>query len=117
MLVATDIAARGIDVAEVSHVINYDVPHHPEDYVHRIGRTGRAENEGEAFTLMVAEDSSYVRAIERFIGRKIEHQKVENFQYTYTRLFEAPKAGAKPVTGKPRGGRRYRGYSFGPARR
>jgi ATP-dependent RNA helicase RhlE len=114
VLVATDIAARGIDVAEVSHVINYDVPHHPEDYVHRIGRTGRAESEGDAFTLMVAEDSSYVRAIERFIGRKIEHQKVENFDYQYTRLFEAPKKGSKPITGKPRGGRRYGGYSFSP---
>jgi superfamily II DNA/RNA helicase len=116
VLVATDIAARGIDVAEVSHVINYDVPHHPEDYVHRIGRTGRAESEGDAFTLMVAEDSSYVRAIERFIGRKIEHQKVENFDYQYTRLFEAPKNGAKPITGKPRGGRRHGGYSFAPGR-
>jgi ATP-dependent RNA helicase RhlE len=114
VLVATDIAARGIDVADVSHVINYDVPHHPEDYVHRIGRTGRAELEGDAFTLMVAEDSSYVRAIERFIGRKIEHQKVENFDYQYTRLFEAPKKGAKPITGKPRGGRRHGGYSFSP---
>jgi ATP-dependent RNA helicase RhlE len=116
VLVATDIAARGIDVAEVSHVINYDVPHHPEDYVHRIGRTGRAETEGDAFTLMVAEDTSYVRAIERFIGRKIEHQKVENFDYQYTRLFEAPKKGERPVTGKPRGGRRYGGYSFAPGR-
>jgi ATP-dependent RNA helicase RhlE len=114
VLVATDIAARGIDVADVSHVINYDVPHHPEDYVHRIGRTGRAELEGDAFTLMVAEDSSYVRAIERFIGRKIEHQKVENFDYQYTRLFDAPKKGAKPITGKPRGGRRHGGYSFSP---
>jgi ATP-dependent RNA helicase RhlE len=116
VLVATDIAARGIDVAEVSHVINYDVPQHPEDYVHRIGRTGRAEAEGDAFTLMVAEDSSYVRAIERYIGKKIEHQKVENFDYKYTRLFEAPKAGAKPIIGKPRGGRRHGGYSFTPGR-
>jgi ATP-dependent RNA helicase RhlE len=117
VLVATDIAARGLDVAQVSHVINYDVPQHPEDYVHRIGRTGRAEAEGDAFTLMVAEDSTYIRAIERFIGRKIAHQKVENFDYKHTRLFEAAKPGSKPVTGKPRGGRRYGGYSFGPPRR
>ncbi len=116
VLVATDIAARGIDVAEVSHVINYDVPQHPEDYVHRIGRTGRAQSEGDAFTLMVAEDSTYVRAIERFIGQKITHQKVESFDYQYTRLFEAPKAGAKQVNGKPRGGRRHGGYSFSPGR-
>jgi ATP-dependent RNA helicase RhlE len=116
VLVATDIAARGIDVADVSHVINYDVPQHAEDYVHRIGRTGRADAEGDAFTLMVAEDSTYVHAIERFIGKKIAHQKVDNFNYTYTRLFEAPKPGAKPVIGKARGGRHYGGYSFGPAR-
>ncbi len=116
VLVATDIAARGIDVAEVSHVINYDVPHHPEDYVHRIGRTGRAECEGDAFTLMVAEDSSYVRAIERFIGKKIAHGKVDNFNYKHTRLFDAPKVGEKAITGKPRGGRRHGGYSFSPGR-
>jgi len=117
VLVATDIAARGIDVAAVSHVINYDVPLHPEDYVHRIGRTGRAESEGDAFTLMVAEDSSSIRAIERFIGRKIARQTVDNFKYQYTRLFETPKAGVEPVISKPRGGRRYGGYSFAPGRR
>jgi ATP-dependent RNA helicase RhlE len=117
VLVATDIAARGIDVAEVSHVINYDVPQHPEDYVHRIGRTGRAEAEGDAYTLMVAEDTSYVRAIERFIGRKIEHQKIDSFEYRYTRLFDSPKSGAPAITGKPRGGRRHGGYSFSPGRR
>jgi ATP-dependent RNA helicase RhlE len=116
VLVATDIAARGIDVAEVSHVINYDVPQHPEDYVHRIGRTGRAEAEGDAFTLMVAEDSSSVHAIERFIGRKINREKLDSFDYTYTRLFEPPKVGAKAFTGKARGGRHYRGYSFSPGR-
>ena len=68
VLVATDIAARGLDIADVSHVINYDVPQHPEDYVHRIGRTGRAEATGDAFTLMVAEDAKHVcchRALHR----------------------------------------------------
>src|SRR3954467_10401633 len=68
VLVATDIAARGLDILKVSHVINFDVPQHPEDYIHRIGRTGRAEAEGDAFTLMVAEDSAHVAAIERFIS-------------------------------------------------
>ena len=93
-LVATDIAARGLDIAEVSHVINYDVPQHPEDYIHRIGRTGRAEHSGDAFTIMTAEDSSHVFAIERFISQKIPRVKLENFDYKYTMLFEEGKPGA-----------------------
>ncbi len=98
VLVATDIAARGLDVEEVSHVINYDVPHHPEDYVHRIGRTGRANLTGDAFTLMVAEDRPFVEAIERFIDRKIERIKLENFTYQHSAVFEN-----RPVQGKARG--------------
>ena len=94
VLVATDIAARGLDIAKVSHVINYDVPQHPEDYVHRIGRTGRAENTGDAFTLMVAEDGMHVFSIERYIGQKIPREKLEGFAYRYTALFEADKPGA-----------------------
>jgi superfamily II DNA/RNA helicase len=70
VMVATDIAARGIDVAGVSHVINYDVPSHAEDYVHRIGRTGRAQSVGDAFTLMSPENEGDVAAIERFIGKR-----------------------------------------------
>ena len=119
VLVATDIAARGIDVAEVTHVINYDVPSHPEDYVHRIGRTGRAQAEGDAFTLMVAEDAQTVRAIERYIGKPITQQKVDNFQYQYTSLFEAQKTSsgrAAPVYGKARGGRIHGGYHFARAK-
>ena len=81
VMVATDIAARGIDVAGVSHVINYDVPGHPEDYVHRIGRTGRAQAVGDAFTLMSPENEGDVAAIERFIGKPIERLKVEGFDY------------------------------------
>ena len=69
VLVATDIASRGLDVANVSHVVNFDVPQHPEDYVHRIGRTGRAAASGDAFTMMVAEDRQHMEAIERFIGK------------------------------------------------
>src|SRR5881296_266633 len=93
VLVATDIAARGLDIADVSHVINYDVPQHPEDYIHRIGRTGRAEATGDAFTLMVAEDGRHVVAIERFISQKISRVKLENFEYRYTALFEEEKPG------------------------
>ena len=77
IMVATDIAARGIDVAGVSHVINYDIPVHPEDYVHRIGRTGRAQRTGDAFTLVTREEMKKLAAIERFIGRKIERLHLE----------------------------------------
>ena len=117
-LVATDIAARGLDIAEVSHVINYDVPQHPEDYIHRIGRTGRAEHSGDAFTIMTAEDSSHVFAIERFISQKIPRVKLENFDYKYTMLFEEGKPGApKGFPGKARGARVHSGYHFAPGRR
>jgi ATP-dependent RNA helicase RhlE len=118
LLVATDIAARGLDIADVSHVINYDVPQHPEDYIHRIGRTGRAENTGDAFTIMVAEDAQHVHAIERFIGKKVERVKLENFNYRYTALFEEGKPGQpKGYPGKVKGVRLSGGYYFGPARR
>src|SRR3989440_2337757 len=109
VLVATDIAARGLDIADVSHVINYDVPQHPEDYIHRIGRTGRAEAKGDAFTLMVAEDSQHVVAIERFISQKIARVKLENFNYRYTALFEEGKPG-QPQAGRARGARVRGGY-------
>ncbi|MDE2682177.1 MAG: DEAD/DEAH box helicase [Verrucomicrobiota bacterium] len=88
VLVATDIASRGLDITNVSHVINYDVPQHPEDYVHRIGRTGRAEATGDAFTLMVAEDVQHIDAVERFIGRPIERIKLDDFKYTYTTILD-----------------------------
>ncbi len=117
MLVATDIAARGLDIADVSHVINYDVPQHPEDYIHRIGRTGRAEATGDAFTIMVAEDASHVFAIERFISQKIPRVKLENFDYNYTALFEEGKPGAARAVSpaKPAASRVHGGYHFGPA--
>ena len=79
VMVATDIAARGIDVAGVSHVINYDVPQHPEDYVHRIGRTGRALRAGDAFTLVTRDELKRLAAIERFIGQRIERLSMEGF--------------------------------------
>jgi ATP-dependent RNA helicase RhlE len=117
-LVATDIASRGLDIADVSHVVNYDVPQHPEDYIHRIGRTGRAEQSGDALTLMVAADASHVYAIERFIGKKVPRVKLDNFDYQYTALFEEEKQGQKPsFPGKVRGARVRGGYFFGPARR
>jgi len=118
LLVATDIAARGLDIADVSHVINYDVPQHPEDYIHRIGRTGRMEAKGDAFTLMVAEDSKHVAAIERFISQKIARVKLENFNYKYTALFEEGKPG-QPRAAQSRtvGIRVHGGYFFGRVKR
>jgi len=98
VMVATDIAARGIDVEQISHVINYDVPHHPEDYVHRIGRTGRAQSVGDAFTIMTGEDVQEIAAIERFIGQKIPRVKLDGFKYEYTRILDPnppPPFGAK----------------------
>ena len=116
VLVATDIAARGLDIANVSHVVNYDVPQHPEDYVHRIGRTGRAEHTGDAFTIVTAEEANHVSAIERFIGKPIPRAKLEGFDYKYTTLFDQ-KAGETHGDRRVRGGRIHGGYSFGPARR
>lgn len=117
ILVATDIASRGLDIADVSHVVNYDVPQHAEDYVHRIGRTGRAEATGDAFTLMVAEDAKHVMSIERFISQKIPRVKLENFNYRYTALFDADKPGGSGYSGGARGVRVHGGYHFAPGRR
>jgi len=81
VLVATDIASRGIDVDGITHVINYDVPHTPEDYVHRIGRTGRVDALGDAFTLMSPEEKKEVIAIERFLGNTILRVMMPDFDY------------------------------------
>jgi ATP-dependent RNA helicase RhlE len=80
VLVATDIASRGLDIEELPHVVNYDLPNVPEDYVHRIGRTGRAGASGEAVSLVSAEDRPLLAAIERLIGRRIEQQVVAGFE-------------------------------------
>ncbi len=81
VLVATDIAARGIDVDGISHVVNYDFPMHSEDYVHRIGRTGRAHAIGDAISFITAEDQGPLRSLERFIGRGIVRKRAEGFDY------------------------------------
>jgi ATP-dependent RNA helicase RhlE len=95
VLVATDIAARGIDVSSISHVINYDVPDTPEAYIHRIGRTGRAARTGDAFTLVTTEDAAEVRAIERAIGQKIERHTLDGFDAT------TPKSGRNDEFARP----------------
>lgn len=117
ILVATDIAARGIDVSQVSHVINYDIPDTTEAYIHRIGRTGRAAKSGDAFTMITDEDVAMVRAIEKTLGTVIERRTVDGFDYSVAapRKDEEfarpprpprpqPKAKrpeAKPAAGKP----------------
>jgi ATP-dependent RNA helicase RhlE len=81
VLVATDIAARGIDVDGISHVVNFDFPMHEEDYVHRIGRTGRAQAVGDAISFITSEDQAQLRSLERFIGRGIVRKKADGFDY------------------------------------
>jgi ATP-dependent RNA helicase RhlE len=82
MLVATDIAARGIDVLEISHVVNYDMPDSTDAYTHRIGRTGRVGKAGDAFTLVTGEDTAMVRSLERLLNRPLEHRTLKSFDYT-----------------------------------
>jgi ATP-dependent RNA helicase RhlE len=81
VLVATDIAARGIDVTALSHVVNFDVPNVPEDYIHRVGRTARAETTGDAITFVAPEEESDLRVIERALGRRLERTRLEGFDY------------------------------------
>lgn len=107
ILVATDVAARGIDISDVTHVINYRVPENAEDYVHRIGRTGRAEKEGDAFTILTADELEYAEAVERFLDKKIKRDKLEGFDYLYTAMLDDKpiKSFKKPKRG---GGKRRR---------
>ena len=106
VLVATDVAARGIDVSSVTHVINYRVPDNPDDYVHRIGRTGRAEKEGDAFTLLTADEVPFAETIERFLDQPIERKKLDNFEYSYSALLQTEKP--RPIRKPRRGGGRRR---------
>jgi ATP-dependent RNA helicase RhlE len=108
ILVATDLAARGLDVPEVSHVINYDVPEHADDYVHRIGRTGRAFADGDAVTLVNFEEERMLPGIEAFIGQEIPRKALDGFQYLVPPRLHAYKT---PLSSKfrirrsiPRGG-------------
>ena len=82
MLVATDIAARGIDVEALGHVVNFDVPKAPEDYIHRVGRTARAEATGDAFTFVAPDEEEDLRRIEQAIGKRLPRVTVPDFDYT-----------------------------------
>jgi superfamily II DNA/RNA helicase len=110
--VATDIAARGIDVSNISHVINFDIPATPEAYIHRIGRTGRAECSGEAYTLVTGEDTAMVKAINRTIGSTVEQRTLTDFDYdavplrpqgkTVNRPSSRPQPARKQSVAKPK---------------
>jgi ATP-dependent RNA helicase RhlE len=118
VLVATDIAARGIDVEALSHVVNFDVPASPEDYVHRVGRTARAEQKGDAFVFVSPEEEADVRGIERALGARLPRVTVEGFDYTRRsveklevplsqrlaehRARQKPRSGQGPRPGGPR---------------
>ena len=94
VMVATDLAARGLDVEAISHVINFDMPATADDYIHRIGRTGRAERSGDAFTLVTPDDRNMIRSLEKIIGSRLPLHKLDGFDYS------AP-AVAMPVKNRP----------------
>jgi ATP-dependent RNA helicase RhlE len=108
IMVATDIAARGLDVLSISHVVNYDMPDSTDTYTHRIGRTGRVEKSGEAFTFVTPEDNLMVQDIEKILGTKIERRTLPGFDYQKS---APPRADIRP--GRPAG----RSFSRPPARR
>ena len=99
ILVATDIAARGIDVSGVSHVINYDVPNTPEAYTHRIGRTGRSDCEGVACTFVTGEDRRWIKATEKMIGSPIQRRTVDGFETGYEEKPEPSRSSGRPGRG------------------
>ena len=99
IMVATDIAARGLDVESISHVINYDMPDTADAYIHRIGRTGRAQKTGDAFTLVTDEDEDLIKKLERIMGQPLKRETLEGFDYTV------------PAPPRPAGAIRGRGIS------
>ena len=114
LLVASDVAARGLDIPDVSHVFNFDVPIHAEDYVHRIGRTGRAGRSGKSFTIVTRSDTKYLDAIERLTGQKIEWHDgdlstvvaSESDDEAPRRGRGAPRRAGRKDEGEPRGDRK-----------
>ena len=116
VLVATDIAARGIDVVALGHVVNFDVPAASEDYIHRVGRTGRAEMTGEAFTFVAPEDEAALRAIERAVGKPLPRVLLPDFDYRQTPP-AAPPPPARPHSPRPPGTRGRRPGAGRPPRR
>jgi ATP-dependent RNA helicase RhlE len=112
ILVATDIAARGIDVTQISHVINYDIPNTTDAYIHRIGRTGRVARSGDAYTLVTGEDKDMVRSIERILDGRIDRRTVVDFDYkvrTPKRTSKPARPMRQPARGSKRAWERKRG--------
>jgi superfamily II DNA/RNA helicase len=117
VLVATDVVGRGIDVRGVSHVINFDLPEDPAQYVHRIGRTGRMGNNGAAFSFVVPEQSRLLDQIERTISRQLEDDYVEGVEAPARLIFRRPERHGHGRGGPRRGGRPpYRGGGGGGGR-
>lgn len=104
VMVATDIAARGLDVEGISHVINYDMPDTSDAYIHRIGRTGRMERTGDAFTLVTPEDEGMVRTLEKIMGQKLERRKMEDFDYSKAPVAAPGRSFPKPTPYQSRKG-------------
>lgn len=120
VLVATDIAARGLDISQLSHVVNFDMPYTASDYVHRIGRTGRAGASGDAVSLVSADEIKQLSSIERLINRKIEREEVVDFEPNHSVPEAESKKVSKPSNKRRRSGRKSAGQhanSDRPARR
>jgi ATP-dependent RNA helicase RhlE len=108
ILVATDIAARGIDVLNISHVINYDMPDSTDAYTHRIGRTGRVDRTGDAFTLVTTEDTAMVQALERILNTRLERRQLQGFDYAVSapgsESRRSPRQSQRRTVGRKRAG-------------
>lgn len=117
VMVATDVAARGLDIAQLPYVVNFDLPEVAEDYVHRIGRTGRAGNEGEAVSLVSVDEVKHLKSIERLLGRKIRKQTIEGYQPDPTIKAEAAseQRGHKAAQNKPKRKRKPASGQYKPA--
>ena len=118
ILVATDIAARGIDVTDITHVINFDMPDTVDAYTHRIGRTGRVEKSGDAFTLVTREDEQLVRKVEQVLGGQIERRKLDGFDYSAAPEPQSPgDRSNQPQSSRPRSSRSSQPHSGNNRRR
>ncbi len=109
ILVATDVASRGIDVADITHVINYDMPDTVDAYTHRVGRTGRIQQTGDALTLALPQDEGMVQRIERVLGKPLERRRLADFNYGTFNPEARPKTNGNHKPGRaPRNGNRRR---------